>query len=356
MIVFVGDYMPQTKFRQPEMIKGSRIVANLECIIGDAATPLKAHSIVMGEASLDFVRYSGVTAFNLANNHVYDAGAEAFDRMVNRLSTLKSIQFFGLTDRPYAKLDCNGLRIAVIGCLEPCRARGPRLLREEHVVSVISQVRLDADRVYVTPHWGKEGELACHPSPQQMRRAREWIAAGADGVFGHHSHTIHGHEVVNGKPVYYSLGNYQFDHVEAHDYPLAAFGLAVRLDPSLDDPAVAVRRSYLHQQTAGAVSVEPKDAKQLEQHFKQLSMDLMHWNTLTWARHVGPIYISKSRNSWRKRLRNNLIKTLPLWAVWNVLPSTLLLRLGTLVRAQAFLDRIEKLGRSLPQGSRSKVS
>ncbi|HJN11469.1 MAG TPA: CapA family protein, partial [Pirellulaceae bacterium] len=82
---------------------------------------MKAHSVVMGIDAMDRVRRSNVAAFSVANNHVYDAGVDAFDRMIERLNSLEDIQFYGLKDRPFAKLNCNGLRIAVIGCLEPCR-------------------------------------------------------------------------------------------------------------------------------------------------------------------------------------------------------------------------------------------
>ncbi len=356
MLTLVGDYLPESPFISPKRISKDMVVANLECVIGDGVAAQKAHSIILGSDSLEHVEKSRVSAFNLANNHVYDAGVDAFDRMIERLNSLEDIQFYGLKDRPFAKLNCNGLRIAVIGCLEPCRARGPKLIREEDVTDLILQIRSRFDRVYVTPHWGREGELACHPSPRQLRRAREWIAAGADGIFGHHSHTIHGHETISGKPVFYSLGNYQFDHVEGHDYPLAAFGLVVRIDPSLDSPAVVIHKSFVHQHAAGAVPVEPDVAAQLEQHFEQVSVDLMHWNALAWARHVGPVYISKSRNSWRKRFRQNPTRTLPLWTVWNCLPSTILLRLGAVLKARGFLNRIEELGRTLPARPRSHPS
>ena len=128
---------------------------------------------------------------------------------------------------PYAEITLSSKRIAIIGCLEPCRSRGSRLFREENVAGLIRKIRGDFDFIFVTPHWGKEGEYAFHPSPWQRRLAQDWIAKGADGIFGHHSHTIHGYEEIQGKPVFYSLGNFLFKHEEGSKYPLTTLGLAV---------------------------------------------------------------------------------------------------------------------------------
>lgn len=345
MLAFVGDYIPQTDFRRPDAMADDVFVANLECVIGDISLVRenKAHSVVFDESVMPLVADSGVSAFNLANNHVYDAGSQAFDAMVDRFSEQPEIQLYGIKDRPYASLNVGGNSIAVIGCLERCRARGPRLVCEEDVSAIVRDVRSRFDRVYVTPHWGKEGELAYHPSPQQIRRGKEWIDAGVDGVFGHHSHTIHGAQHKS-KPIYYSLGNYQFDHIEGRKYPLAAYGLIARINPADS----SVQRFYVHQHAAGAVEVDSGVHRKLEQHFVKLSQDIENWSNVKWARHVGPVYISKSMNSWKTRLKRNLLKTLPLFAVWSLLPSTLLLQLGSLFQAPDCSRRVAELGKVLP--------
>jgi len=63
--------------------------------------------------------------------------------------------------------------------------------------------------VIVVIHWGPENVE--QPSLSQFSKALELIAAGADAIIGHHSHTRMPVREINGKPVFFSLGNYIFD-------------------------------------------------------------------------------------------------------------------------------------------------
>jgi hypothetical protein len=62
-------------------------------------------------------------------------------------------------------------------------------------------------------HWGGRAERAFYPTGQQLRQARAFIAAGADLIIGHHSHTLQPYEIIQGKHVFYSLGNFCFSDV-----------------------------------------------------------------------------------------------------------------------------------------------
>ena len=193
--------------------------------------------------------------------------------------------------------------------------------------------------------------LAFHPSPQQIQRGQEWIRAGVDGIFGHHSHTIHGARNIEGRPVFYSLGNYQFHHIEGREYPLAAYGLIARVDCQSN----TVKNVFVHQDAAGANLLPTSAANQLQDHLDSLSDDLLGWTRLKWSRHVGPIYLSKSRKSWRSRLARNFRRALPLYIAWNLLPTTFFLRLGSLFPVVDFEQRIESLGKDLVEYSADVV-
>ncbi|MBE7024609.1 MAG: CapA family protein [Ruminococcaceae bacterium] len=65
-----------------------------------------------------------------------------------------------------------------------------------------------ADLVFVSCHWGLEGEN--YPYDVQKAVGRYAIDAGADGVFGHHPHVIQGMETYKGKEIVYSMGNFCF--------------------------------------------------------------------------------------------------------------------------------------------------
>lgn len=60
--------------------------------------------------------------------------------------------------------------------------------------------------VVVMIHWGLEKQTL--PTPYQVALGRAWIDAGADAVIGHHPHVLQGAELYNGKPIFYSIGNF----------------------------------------------------------------------------------------------------------------------------------------------------
>ncbi len=74
----------------------------------------------------------------------------------------------------------------------------------------IRAAKEEADVVFVSHHWGihfVQAQLADY----QREVARAAIAAGADCILGHHAHILKGAEVIDGKPVFYSLCNFAVD-------------------------------------------------------------------------------------------------------------------------------------------------
>ncbi len=73
-----------------------------------------------------------------------------------------------------------------------------------------------ADVVVVSWHWGMSratgGPNAGKVIEYQVAMAHAAIDAGADVVMGHHPHMLEGIEVYDGKAIFYSLGNFAFDH------------------------------------------------------------------------------------------------------------------------------------------------
>lgn len=330
-LCFVGDFMPSTINESTSFLKGQHLIGNIECVISDdSKSGSKAYSIFLKSSCYETIASHNFSALNLANNHVYDAGPSAFDKMVEGLrEAIPHVQFYGLSDTPYAEILLDNKKIAIIGCLEKCRSRGPRLFKEENVAKLIQGIRKNFDYIFVTPHWGKEGEYAFHPSPRQRRLAHAWISSGADGLFGHHTHTIHGYEEIQGKPVFYSLGNFLFNHEEGRKYPLTTLGLAVKYE-------IENRGSWQHRFfIQDGLSIKYIDGSTLNQASAFLDKISSHisgnsWTMKHWAKKVGPIYIRKSVASWKIRFkRGPFYKVFPLWLVWFFLPVNLVLRWGS---------------------------
>lgn len=67
-----------------------------------------------------------------------------------------------------------------------------------------------ADIVIVSHHWGIHFVRAVI-ADYQRDVARAAVAAGADAILGHHAHILKGAEMIDGKPVFYSLCNFATD-------------------------------------------------------------------------------------------------------------------------------------------------
>lgn len=79
----------------------------------------------------------------------------------------------------------------------------------QNIKNAISSLReKGADLVFVSCHWGLEGEH--YPYEVQKAVGRYAIDMGADGVWGHHPHVVQGIETYKGKEIVYSMGNFCF--------------------------------------------------------------------------------------------------------------------------------------------------
>jgi poly-gamma-glutamate capsule biosynthesis protein CapA/YwtB (metallophosphatase superfamily) len=91
------------------------------------------------------------------------------------------------------------------------------------VTNAISALKQQVDTVIVAIHWGVppywlspyQGLLAEYQQPL----GHALIDAGADVVWGHHSHVLHPIEVYTGRPIIYSLGNFIFEKPRAFMEP-----------------------------------------------------------------------------------------------------------------------------------------
>jgi poly-gamma-glutamate capsule biosynthesis protein CapA/YwtB (metallophosphatase superfamily) len=63
-----------------------------------------------------------------------------------------------------------------------------------------------------------------------VERARALIDAGADAIFGHHSHRLNPMDTYRGRPIFWSLGNFVWPD---HSYEGAVTAVAeVRVSPA----------------------------------------------------------------------------------------------------------------------------
>ena len=257
----VGRYEGDPGFAamRRELRRSQAVVANLEIPLSRRGAPVpKTVNLRADPAVIDDVRALGVDAVSLANNHMMDFGAAAM------LDTLATCDGAGRrrcgagadVDAALAPtwLAADGGRIALlsVSCtlpiesdagvnrpgIAPLRVRfafeaDVNLLAEQpgtmpwvrswaveidrdRFCTVIEDCRRQgADAIVVAIHWGVpsywlspyQGLLAEYQQPL----AHALIEAGADAICGHHPHQLHPIEVYNGKPIFYSLGNFVFE-------------------------------------------------------------------------------------------------------------------------------------------------
>lgn len=213
----------------PELLEAMRnadvMCLNSEFAFTSRGTPQEKNYTFRADPSrISTLSELGVDLAVLANNHVFDYGEEGL------LDTLAAFREAGI---PYvgagADLDeasaiwyaeLEGCTVAyVAGCrvewTEQTRGAGdglPGVFRtaesNELILRRIAQAKETADFVVVYEHWGMEGDTVLEG--YQLTSGRAFIDAGADLVVGDHPHVVQGIEWYNGKPIFYSMGNYWF--------------------------------------------------------------------------------------------------------------------------------------------------
>ena len=116
--------------------------------------------------------------------------------------------------------EIGGLKIAFVAFDDVSKKINDRNLTE-----IIQKLKTENDSVIVTPHWGEEYQYL-KSNKRQQKLAHAMIDAGADIIIGHHPHVVQEMEIYNGKPIFYSLGNFIFDQYFS---PETQIGLAVGL-------------------------------------------------------------------------------------------------------------------------------
>jgi poly-gamma-glutamate capsule biosynthesis protein CapA/YwtB (metallophosphatase superfamily) len=196
-------------------------VVNLECAVSKLGAPLsKDYTFRADPAALPAMRKAGVEVANLGNNHSGDFGTGALlDSRRNLLRNDIAPVGVGRDDdqaHEPAIFELDGWTVAVLGfggvVPTPDWIAGPGhpgMADGDDISSMVKAVRKAdemADLVIVAIHWGVE--LDTEPRPEDVERAFAMIDAGADAIFGHHSHRLQPMGRYKGRPIFWSLGNF----------------------------------------------------------------------------------------------------------------------------------------------------
>ena len=196
-------------------------IVNVECPVTDRGAQLaKEFSFHGTPAALPAMRDAGVDVGSLANNHAYDRGPGGVVDSRRKLAEAGIAPVGAGVDqsealRP-ATFAIKGWKIAVLGfdeVLDPLdEAAGPDKpgTAAGHdfslMVQAVKAAAVHADIVVVMIHWGVE--LDIESRDYQISEGHLLIDAGADAIFGAHSHRLQSMSVYRGRPIFWSLGNF----------------------------------------------------------------------------------------------------------------------------------------------------
>jgi hypothetical protein len=197
-------------------------VVNLECSVTRIGTPVPKEFNFHGDpAALPYLKRGGVDVANMANNHSYDFGPEAL------VDTRKNIVSAGMAAVGAGKepaqaeqaaiLHVKGWTIAVVGFDKVVDPFPDAVAAPGHpgtacghdvdcMVAATKRAAAMSDLAIVDIHWGVE--LDTQPRPDDVAIAHRLIDAGADIIFGGHSHRLQPMQTYRGRPIFFSLGNF----------------------------------------------------------------------------------------------------------------------------------------------------
>lgn len=174
------------------------------------------------------LEFSGVDIVTLANNHSGNYGKDGLMETKKYLSDM-GIKWVDGTNCEI--LEKNNVRFGFVGLDFVYKN-----LRSEDL-KLISDCKSKSDILIVSPHWGEEYKAMANGL--QISTAQKMIEAGADMIVGHHPHWVQNYEEINGKPIYYSLGNFIFDQMWSEE---TKKGLIVKM--TFDDKSLVKREEF----------------------------------------------------------------------------------------------------------------
>lgn len=238
-IAFTGDVLLDRGVRQQIQTKGidhlfesvaplfrsvDATVVNLECPVTSVRSPLHKKYIFRAEPIwTKALAQAGITHATMANNHTMDQGRSGLTDTYHHLLSA------GITPIGYGDTSSESCRPVLVrkGKVKVALYNSVTLPLEnwvyledspgicqqpiEELEEEIRNFKRQSPESYVVVvlHWGVEYQPL--PTLAQRRGARRLIRAGADAIIGHHPHIIQKEEYYEGKPIFYSLGNFVFD-------------------------------------------------------------------------------------------------------------------------------------------------
>lgn len=208
-----------------EMNQADILMVNQEFPFGTTGEKAedKEYTFRVEPTHVGILKEMGTDIVSLANNHVLDYGTNALEETFLTLNGA-GILYAGAGDSVERAKQMQTVEAAgeTYGFIAASRVIPVESWNIENsvpgvfttyssgaIVSAIKEAKKTCDFLTVYVHWGIERSTT--PEDYQVSLAHEYIDAGADLVIGSHPHVLQGIEFYQGKPIFYSLGNFIFN-------------------------------------------------------------------------------------------------------------------------------------------------
>lgn len=201
------------------------VIGNLETSVGEKGDKAagKLYTFQSSPTTLSSLTKAGFKAVSLANNHTMDYGKFGLEQTLSSLNK-EGLNYFGAGKNsaeafsPYV-LKIKDHQVAIIGIndIETSFANvaendfGSAYFNLPKIQDSLSKIDSKIP-IIAMPHWGIEYSL--QSSSRQQNLAQQLFNSGVDLIIGGHPHVFQNSGVLDGKTVYYSLGNFVFDGME----------------------------------------------------------------------------------------------------------------------------------------------
>ena len=223
----------------PEFQRASLVIANLECPLIAAPTPISKMGPVFGEdaACINGIRAAGIDVLALANNHILDHGAQGLENTL-AVCANAGIATVGAganlaAARQILVRTVDGIRVGILAMAEhefsigSADAPGANPLDLVDYVRNVAANRDSFDYLIVLLHGGAEFLTA--PSPRLKQTCHFLIEMGANAVIVQHPHSFGGYESYRGGHIVYGQGALVMDEAIYRDLQSFHEGILIRL-------------------------------------------------------------------------------------------------------------------------------
>lgn len=254
-LLAVGDFCARGRFPDESKIRNAAselITEELQTLIADAdisivnmegpiATsfdpiPKSGPSIQLDPVAPLALRQMGFEVVSLANNHVMDYGPQALKRTIQACETAGLLVCGAGSDereamKPLKQIMAGSISVSIFAFCErefgvaERREAGSAWISHPMALKLIAEAAKKTDVVVVLAHGGVED--VPFPPIQRQAQLRQFIDAGATLVIGHHPHVPQGWERYEKGIIFYSLGNFLFDHPDGTSHTKREWGLLI---------------------------------------------------------------------------------------------------------------------------------